>query len=120
MLRLVRHLALGAALLTVAVAVWRDYGTLITLKRALSAYLITFFVTGILVCIATLGVQVNRPPAAPPEPTRRERRKAAEAATAATRAARDAELNRQFDEDPGVEATEAEAAELIATAGDPS
>jgi hypothetical protein len=120
MLRLVRHLALGAALLTVAVAVWRDYGTLITLKRALSAYLITFFVTGILVCIATLGVQVNRPPAPPPEPTRRERRKAAEAATAATRAARDAELNRQYGEDAGADAVQDEAADLIATTGEPS
>lgn len=120
MLRLVRHLALGAALLTVAVAVWRDYGALITLKRALSAYLITFFVTGILVCIATIGVQVNRPPAPPPEPTRRERRKAAEAATAATRAARDAALNRQFDDDSGAEAAEAEVPDLVGAAGEPS
>ncbi len=90
MLRLVRNLALGAALLTVGVAVWRDYGTLITVKRATVAYLATFFVSGALVFIATVGMQAHRPPPPPPEPSRRERRKAAEAAAKAARAAQEA------------------------------
>jgi len=117
MLRLVRHLALAAALLTVAVAIWRDYGTLITLKRALFAYLVTFFVTGILVCIATLGVQVNRPPAPPPEPTRRERRKAAEAASAAVAAAREAEMSQ---DGPAAAPDRSAAAEPATTVAQPS
>ncbi|MEZ4388742.1 MAG: hypothetical protein R3D98_14460 [Candidatus Krumholzibacteriia bacterium] len=90
MLRLVRNLALGAALITVAVAVWRDYGALITLKRAFVAYLATFFVSGFLVFLASIGMQVNRPPAPPPEPSRRQKRLAAEAAAKAARAASDA------------------------------
>lgn len=117
MLRLVRHLALAAALLTVAVAIWRDYGALITLKRALLAYLATFFVTGILICIATVGVQVHRPPDPPPEPTRRERRKAAEAAAAAVESARAAESAPSA---PAQGPDRLDAAEPVATATQPS
>lgn len=96
MLRLVRNLALGAAFLTLAVAVWRDYGAMITLKRMVIAYLLTFFVGGALVALATVGLRVNQPPPPPPEPTRRERSKAAEMAQKAATAARDA-LDQQAD-----------------------
>lgn len=83
MLRLVRNLALGAALLTVAVAVWRDYGTMVTLRRAIAAYLVTFFVGGGLGLLAVIGLQACRadtPPEADtdsPEPRANRRRRRA-------------------------------------------
>jgi hypothetical protein len=74
MLRLVRNLALGAALITVAVAVWRDYGVLITLKRAIVAYLATFFLAGGLGLIAVFALKAyQQPPPAEEEPDRRKR-----------------------------------------------
>ena len=75
MLRLVRNLALGAALLTVAVAIWRDYGVLITLRRALTAYLVTFFLAGGLGLIAVVGLRVNQPPPPPLDEDERKKRR---------------------------------------------
>jgi hypothetical protein len=86
MLRLVRNLALGAALLTVAVAVWRDYGVLITLRRAITAYLVVFFLAGGLGLIGMIGLRVNQPPPPPDDEGSQRRgqsaRKAKEAASA--------------------------------------
>jgi len=73
MSRLVRNAALLAALTTVAVAVWRDYGALITVKRAAVAYLATFFVAGGLTFLAHIALQAHEPPP-PPEPERKPRR----------------------------------------------
>lgn len=75
MLRIVRNAALLAALVTVAVAVWRDYGALITLKRAAMAYLATFFVTGGLVFLAHIALSAHQPPPPEPEPRPKRRKK---------------------------------------------
>ena len=48
MKRLIQTLALGATLAVVVVAVWRDYGAVLTLKRAAIAYLAVYFVSGMI------------------------------------------------------------------------
>lgn len=93
MLRLVRNLALGAALLTVAVAVWRDYGVMITLRRAVLAYLATFFLAGGLGLIAVIGLKAYQPPPPPPpEDPRAARKRKREAAREREAAAGPADL----------------------------
>jgi len=76
MLKVVRNLALGVALITLGVAVWRDYGTLIALKRAALAYLVTFFLSGVVLTAGTIGLRAYQPPPPPPkEPRKKPKRR---------------------------------------------
>lgn len=78
MRRLVHSLALGAAFVAVAVAVWRDYGAVTTLKRAAVAYIATFSLVGglgFVLAVALRAYHEPPPPEPEPEPRRRSRRK---------------------------------------------
>jgi hypothetical protein len=79
MRRLVQTIALAAALTAIALSVWRDYGLLLALKRAIIAYLSAYLVGAVLVLAtrAALGALADPPPPPPPEPQRRKRRRKA-------------------------------------------
>jgi len=86
MKRLVQTVAIGAALIAVALGVWRDCGTLLTLQRATLAYLLAYFLAGIMYLggqAALAGAQDPEPPPPPPEENTRGKRKGRTQAEAA-------------------------------------
>ncbi len=56
MLRLVRTVALVAALIALAVAVYRDAGAWVACKRAVISYLVFYFVSALLVLVFRGGI----------------------------------------------------------------
>jgi hypothetical protein len=76
MRQLVQTIALGAALVALALAVWRDYGAFTALKRALLAYLAAYFLAGGLglATRAALGAVRDPEPEAERGPAARTRR----------------------------------------------
>jgi hypothetical protein len=64
MKRLVQTIALGAALIALAVGVWRDLDMLMTLRRAALGYLLAYFLTA----AAILGCRAALRGAEDPEP----------------------------------------------------
>lgn len=84
MKRLVQTVAIGAALIAVALGVWRDCGTLLTLQRAALAYLLAYFLAGIMYLggqAALAGAQDPEPPPPPEEDPRGIRHRQASAET---------------------------------------
>ena len=76
MKRTVQTLALAAALVALSLGIWRDYGAFTTLKRAVVAYLVAYFLaagTG-LAARAALGAVKDPEPVDEPQPRRKERR----------------------------------------------
>lgn len=67
MRRMIQTLAIGAALAAVAVGVWRDYGALLTLKRAAVAYLAVYFVAGAIYLAAAAALRAVRDKPPPEE-----------------------------------------------------
>jgi cytochrome b subunit of formate dehydrogenase len=57
MQRLVSTLAMSAALVAVGLALWRDYGVLVTLKRAAIAYFAMYAVGSLLVFVFKAGIE---------------------------------------------------------------
>ena len=92
MRRLVQTIALGAALVALALGVWRDYGAFTALKRATLAYLAAYFLAGGLSLITRAALGAVRDPEPEPETEpaprkkrpRRPRRPAGVASAAAT------------------------------------
>ncbi len=69
MRRLVSTVALGAALVSVGVSIWREDGVVSALTRAVIAYLAFFIVSSLLALVYRAGVAAeNRPK--PPAPRR--------------------------------------------------
>jgi hypothetical protein len=84
MKRLVQTVAIGAALIAVALGVWRDCGTLLTLQRATLAYLLAYFLAGIMYLggqAALAGAQDPEPPPPPEEDPRGKRQRRPQAET---------------------------------------
>jgi hypothetical protein len=78
MKRLVQTVAIGAALVAVALGVWRDCGALLTLQRATLAYLLAYFLAGIMYLggqAALAGARDPEPPPPPEEDNARGKRK---------------------------------------------
>jgi len=77
--RLVQSIALGAAMVSLALGVWRDYGAYTALKRAVLAYLAAYFLAGGLGLATRAALSAVRDPEPDPEPEaetdRRRRRK---------------------------------------------
>ncbi len=76
MVRVIQTLALGAALVTLASAIWRDYSLAAALRRVFTAYFAVFFM-GAVVAVVARVLAGNAPP--PPAETERKpawRRKA--------------------------------------------
>lgn len=69
---LIQTLAIGAALVAVAIGVWRDYGAVLTLKRAAVAYLAVYFVAGVIYLAARSALRAVQDPA--PSQERADRR----------------------------------------------
>lgn len=65
MKRLLHTVALLAVCVTLVVCIWRDYGLLVTLKRAVAAYLAFFFLTALMLTVYRTGViaEQQAPPA---------------------------------------------------------
>ncbi len=103
MKRLVHTLALGAALVALALGIWRDYGAFTALKRATIAYLATYFAAGGLGLTARLAVNAVRDPEPVPADasakgrSRRMRRPSTEAAAPAPESG---ETAAEADKDP--------------------
>ena len=57
MQRLVSTLAMSAAMIAVGVALWRDYGVLVTLKRAAISYFAMYAVGSLLVFVFRAGIE---------------------------------------------------------------
>jgi hypothetical protein len=68
MQRLVQTIALGVALLALALAVWRDYSPELALKRTIVAYLGAYFLSGVMILATRLALQASRDPEPVPEP----------------------------------------------------
>ena len=66
MKRLVQTVAIGAALVAVALGVWRDCGALLTLQRATLAYLLAYFLAGIMFLGSQAALAGARDPEPPP------------------------------------------------------
>jgi hypothetical protein len=83
MRHLIQTLSVGAALVTVAVGVWRDYGLALTLKRTVMAYLAVYGLSAVSCLAGRAALHGVRDPEPPPEPDpaemRRQARKAARA-----------------------------------------
>jgi hypothetical protein len=83
----VHTIALGAALVALAMGVWRDYGAFTALKRAGVAYLLAYFLAGGLGLAARAAVVAIGDPEPEPEPapargrSRRKKRRAPEPPT---------------------------------------
>ena len=79
MRRLVQCIALGAATVALATAVWLDYGAFTALKRTAVAYLIAYFLAGGLGLVTRAALAAVRDPDPEPEPdpktTRSKRRR---------------------------------------------
>jgi hypothetical protein len=94
--RTVQTLALGAALVALALGVWRDYGVAVAVKRTVIAYLAAYFLAGGVGLAARAALRASRDPEPDPEPEpdkpRRRRRPlpATQAAPAAETAGEDA------------------------------
>ncbi|MDD5718682.1 MAG: hypothetical protein PHQ53_03230 [Candidatus Krumholzibacteria bacterium] len=68
MKRLIQTVAVGAALVAVASGIWLDYGALLTLKRAVVAYLAAYFLGGIMYLAGRAALRGVRDPDPEPEP----------------------------------------------------
>jgi len=66
--RLIHTIALGAALVALALAVWRDYGAFTALKRTVVSYLVAYFLAGGLGLAARAAVSALRDPEPEPDP----------------------------------------------------
>jgi hypothetical protein len=72
MVRLIQTLALGAALVTLATCIWRDYGVLAALPRVVVAYLAAFFLGAVIALGGRLLTDLAAKPAPPPpDPARK-------------------------------------------------
>ena len=68
MRRFVHTLALGAALVALALGVWRDYGAFTAVKRAALSYLVAYFLAGGLGVAGRAALWASRDPEPEPEP----------------------------------------------------
>ena len=75
MRRLVHTLALGAALVALALGVWRDYGAFTAVKRAALSYLVAYFLAGGLGMAARAALYASRDPEPEPEPEPKKKRR---------------------------------------------
>jgi hypothetical protein len=57
MQKLISTISMSAALVTVMFSLWRDYSLLVTMKRALIAYVVFFIVSSILALIFRSGIE---------------------------------------------------------------
>ena len=75
MKRLVHTLALGAALVALALGVWRDYGAFTAVKRAGLSYLVAYFLAGGLGVATRAALWASRDPEPEPEPVPERKKK---------------------------------------------
>ncbi len=68
MKRLIHTIALGAALVALALGVWRDYGAFTALKRTVISYLVAYFLAAGLGLAARAAVSALRDPEPEPAP----------------------------------------------------
>lgn len=81
MQRIIQTIALGAALISIALGIWRDYGSMLTLKRALIAYMSAYFLAG----LASLAFRAALHAVRDPEPVQEEEENSADAKRKARR-----------------------------------
>ncbi len=67
MRRVVHSVALGAALVSVAVTIWRNDGALSAILRAVMAYCAFFIVSALLALAYRAGVLAENRPKSPPQ-----------------------------------------------------
>jgi len=79
--RIIQTIALGAALISIALGIWRDYGSMLALKRALIAYLAAYFLAG----ISCLAFRAALHAVRDPEPVQEEEENSADAKRKARR-----------------------------------
>ena len=77
MQRLVQTLALGTALVALALGIWREYSVLAVLRRTAIAYLAAYFLGGAvsLACRTAVGALRDPEPEPEPKPSKSARRK---------------------------------------------
>ena len=106
MQRIIQTIALGAALISIALGIWRDYGSMLALKRALIAYLAAYFLAG----LASLAFRAALHAVRDPEPVQEEEEDSAGARRKARR--KKAKERRQQAVPEGATATTNEQPEL--------